>query len=175
MSASSVNRALPLALVLAAGACVAYDTAGPEVPALDGTWQARFAIAFENQIEVRADTLRGELTLRDTHYRGRFTGSYRIGVEVGAFGGVIRPESTLVVYELGAPPTPIAAVDTVRRLYPRCDFTRLDTGGLAGRLSADTLSADGQASLPCFYSQLDREVEFLTTLTIQVRAVRRAI
>ena len=172
MNALSVDRALPLALALAASACVAYDTAGPEVPALDGVWQARFAIAFENQIEVRADTLGGELTLRDTHYRGRFAGSYRIGVDSGAFGGIIRPESTLVVDEFGAPPEPIAAVDTLRRLYPRCDFTRLGTDGLAGHLSGDTLGADGQASLPCFYPQLNRDVEFPTTLTIQVRAVR---
>jgi len=172
MNAFWADRAVALALVVAAGACAAYDTAGPQVPAVDGIWQARVAVAFDNQIEVRADTLRGELTLRDTHYRGRFTGNYRIGAEIGAFGGVIRPESTLVVDEFGTPPKPIAAVDTLRRLYPWCDFTRLGTGGLAGRLSGDTLSADGQASLPCFYSQYGREVEIPTTLTIRTRAVR---
>lgn len=172
MNASPADRALPLALALAAGACVAYDTAGPQVPALDGIWQARFAIAFENQIEVRADTLFGELTLQNTHYRGRFSGSYRIGFDVGAFGGVIRPESTLHVDEFGAPPKPIAAVDTLRRLYPWCDFTRLGTGGLPGRLSGDTLSADGQGTLPCFYALHDQEVEIGTTLTIHIRAVR---
>lgn len=172
MNASSADRALTLALALAAGACVAYDTAGPQVPALDGIWQVRVAVAFDNQIEVRADTLRGELMLQDTHYRGRFTGSYHIGVEVGAFGGVIRPESTLFVDEFGAPPKPIAAVDTLRRLYRWCDFTRLGVGGLPGRLDSDTLNVGGSASLPCFYSQFDREVEIPTTLTIQVRAVR---
>jgi len=172
MNASPADRALALALALAAGACVAYDTAGPQVPALDGIWQARFAIAFENQIEVRADTLRGAMTLQDTHYRGRFAGNYRIGADIGAFGGVIRPESTLIVDEFGAPPKPIAAVDTLRQLYRWCDFTRLGSGGLGGRLSGDTLSVDGLATLPCFYALHDHEVEIGTSLTIHIRAVR---
>ncbi len=172
MHASSADRALPLALAVAATACIAYDTAGPQVPALDGVWQADIAVAFENQIEVRTDSVRAELTLRDAHYRGRFAGSYRIGGETGGFGGVIRPEGTLVVDEFGAPPKPIAAVDTLRQLYRWCDFTRLGTAGLAGQLRADTLSAGGQATLPCFYSQFDREIEIPTTLTVHVRAVR---
>lgn len=174
MSVSSADRPRGIVafVVLAAAACVAYDPAGPAVPSLDGVWQAGITIAFENQLEVRADTLRGQLTLHDTHYRGRFTGTYRFGADTGAFGGVIRPESTLIVDEFGAPPKPIAAVDTLRLLYRWCDFTRLGTGGLAGRLRGDTLTADGQASLPCFYSQFGSEIEIPTTLTIGARAVR---
>ena len=158
--------------LLAAGACVSYDPAGPRVPPVDGTWQARLVVAFDNQLEVRTDTLQGQLRLRDTRYRGRFTGTYRIGSDSGAFGGVMRPEALLLVDEFGSAPTPIAGVDTLRRLYRWCDFTRLGTGGLAGALLADTLTADGQASLPCFYSQSGREVEIYTTLTIGARAVR---
>jgi len=172
MNACSADRALALALALAVTACVAYDTAGPQVPALDGVWQARIEVAFENQAEVRRDSLRAELTLRDTHYRGRFAGSYQIGTESGVFGGVIRPEGTLVVDQFGAPPQPIAAVDTLRHLYAWCDFTRFGTGGLAGRLNADTVAADGTASLYCFYSQYGQEVQLPTTLTLHIRAVR---
>lgn len=172
MNASSAERAGALALALATGACVAYDTAGPQVPALDGVWQARIVVTFENQAEVRADSLGAELTLRDTRYRGRFDGSYRIGSETGRFGGVIRPESTLVVDQFGASPNPIAGVDTLRRLFPWCDFTRFGTGGLRGRLTADTLAADGQGSLFCFYSQYGQEVEISTTLTLHIRGVR---
>jgi len=173
MSASPADRRRGIVVVLlATAACVAYDPAGPPVPSLDGVWQADITIAFENQVEVRIDTLRGQLTLRDTHYRGRFTGTYRIGSDTGDFGGVIRPESTLVVDEFGAPPKPIAAVDTLRRSYRWCDFTRLGTGGLTGRLQNDTLSANGPSSLPCFYSQFGRQVELATTLSIAVQAVR---
>jgi hypothetical protein len=173
MTASSADRAVSFAAAVSlAAACVAYDPAGPSVPPLDGVWQATISIAFENQLDARADTLAAELTLRDTHYRGRFAGSYLIGLETGAFGGIIRPESTLVVDEFGAPPKPIAAVDTLRRLYRWCDFTRLGTGGLTGRVHGDTLTADGQASLPCFYSQYGSEIEIPTTLTIGARAVR---
>jgi hypothetical protein len=139
---------------------------------MDGIWQVRVAIAFDNQIEVRSDTLRGELTLRDTHYRGRFTGSYRFGADIGAFGGVIRPESTLIVNEFGGAPMPIAAVDTLLRLYRWCDFTRLGTGGLPGRLSGDTLRIDGFAMLPCVYALHDRQVDIGTTLAIHILATR---
>jgi len=175
MSARSREGRLEVvvALALATGvACVAYDPAGPAVPSLDGSWSATLAVGFDNQAEIRSDTIHAELSLRDTHYRGRFAGSYQIGAETGPFGGVIRPESTLVVDEFGAPPKPIAAVDTLRHLYPWCDFTLLGTGGLAGRLDSDTLKADGPATLPCFYSQYGREVEIPTTLTLRVRAVR---
>lgn len=173
MSAFSADRAFVVATMAALTAtCVAYDPAGPPVPSVDGVWLASITIVFENQLELRTDTLSGELTLQDTHYRGRFSGNYRISVETGAFGGVIRPESTLVVDEFGPPPKPIAGVDTLRRLYQWCDFTRLGTGGLVGRLHADTLSADGQASLPCFYSLFGGAMEIATNLDIRTRAVR---
>ena len=169
---SAERRARAAFALLAIAGCVSYDPAGPAVPPVDGTWQARFVVFFDNQLEVRIDTLQGQLTLWDTHYRGRFTGNYRIGPDSGAFGGVMRPESLLIVDEFGSPPIPVADVDTLRRLYRWCDFTRLGTGGLAGVLQADTLTADGPASLPCFYLQYDREVEIPTTLTIQARAIR---
>jgi len=173
MSKRSAERRVRAALVLlASAACVSYDPAGPPVPPVDGTWQARFVVSFDNQLELRTDTLEGQLRLRDTRYRGRFTGTYHIGPDSGAFGGVIRPEAILIVDEFGSSLTPVADVDTLRRLYRWCDFTRLGTGGLAGVLQGDTLTADGQASLPCFYSQYDREVEIPTTLTIDARAVR---
>jgi hypothetical protein len=173
MSALPADRTFGLAALAALTAtCVAYDPSGPAVPSVDGVWQASIAIVFENQLELLADTLHGELTLQDTHYRGRFSGNYRINVETGAFGGVIRPESTLIVNEFGPPPKPLAGVDTLRRLYQWCDFTRLGTGGLVGRLHGDTLSAEGQASLPCFYSLFGGQVEIATNLDIRTRAVR---
>jgi len=163
-------RALPLALL---SACVAYDTAGPPVPSIDGTYAAVITVSYANLIELRSDTLLASITLRDTHYRGRFDGTYRTGFgDSGRFAGVERPESTLVVDVFGAPPKPIAYVTGLRQLYPWCDFPRLGTGPLSGRLRGDSLLVDGQGSVPCFYQLYGAPVEIGTELRVHIVAVR---
>jgi hypothetical protein len=163
-------RALPLA---AAAACVAYDTAGPPVPSIDGTYVTTIAISYANYIELRSDTLTTWITLHDIHYRGNFEGTYRTALgDSGQVAGVERPERTLVVNVFGAPPKPIAYVLALRQLYPWCDFTRLGTGPLPGRLRGDSLLLDGQGSLPCFYQLAGTPVEIGTELKLHIIAVR---
>lgn len=163
-------RALP---VLALAACVAYDTAGPPVPSIDGTYATRIAVSFANDLELRTDTLLAWITLRDIHYRGHFEGTYRTALgDSGLFAGVERPESTLVVDVFGAPPKPIAYVLALRVLYPWCDFPRLGTGPLTGRLRSDSLLLDGQGSLPCRYDLGGGPFELKTDLQLRLVGVR---
>ena len=163
-------RALPVA---AAAACVAYDTAGPAVPSIDGTFATTIALSYANHLELRSDTLTAWITLRDIDYRGRFEGTYRTALgDSGLVAGAERPESTLVVNVFGAPPKPIAYVMAVRQLYPWCDFPRLGTGPLLGRLRGDSLLLDGEGSLPCFYQFAGTPVEIGTTLRLHIVGIR---
>jgi hypothetical protein len=163
-------RALPLA---AAAACVAYDTAGPAVPSIDGTYATKITISYANYVELRRDSLTAWITLRDIHYRGRFEGTYRTPLgDSGLFAGAERPESTLVVNVFGAPPKPIAYVMAVRQFYPWCDFPRLGTGPLLGRLRGDSLLLDGQGAVPCFYQFAGTTVEIATTLQLHIVGIR---
>lgn len=163
-------RALP---VVASAACVAYDTAGPAVPSIDGTYVTTIALSFANDLELRSDTLFASITLRDVHYRGHFEGTYRTALgDSGRFAGVERPESTLVVDVFGAPPKPIAYVLALRALYPWCDFTRLGTGPLSGRLAGDSLLVDGQGSLPCHYDLGGGPFELRTDLRLRLVGIR---
>jgi len=163
-------RALPLATV---AACVAYDTAGPAVPSIDGTYTTTIAISYENYVAMRNDTLTAWITLRDLHYRGRFDGTYRTALgDSGLFAGDERPEGTLVVNVFGALPKPIAYVMAVRQLYPWCDFPRLGTGPLLGRLGGDSLLVDGEGSVPCFYKFADTPFEIATTIRLHIVGIR---
>lgn len=162
-----------LVLTLAATlSCVAYDSAGPPVPSIDGTYAAVIAIDYGNYLETRADTLAASIVLRDTHYRGHFDGAYHIADDSGSFAGVLRPESTLVVTDFGAPPRPIAYVGALRRLYPWCDFARLGTGPLPGQLRGDSLLVDGNATVPCFYHLFGQIPEIGTGLHLRIIGVR---
>ena len=167
-------RAALLALPLVASpACVAYDTAGPTVPSIDGTYATVIAVSYANHIELRSDTLLAWLTLRDVHYRGHFEGTYRTAFgDTGRFAGVERPDSTLVVDVFGAPPKPIAYITGLRQLYPWCDFPRLGTGPLPGRLRGDSLLVEGQGSVPCFYQLYGTPVEIGTELRLRIVGIR---
>jgi len=159
-------------LVLATTACVAYDTAGPPVPSINGTYTSTIAVSLANDLELRSDTLLAWITLRDVHYRGHFEGTYRTALgDSGRFAGVERPESTVVVDVFGAPPKPIAYVLGLRVLYPWCDFPLLGTGPLTGRLRGDSLLLDGQGSLPCRYQGAGPFV-LKTELALSVVGVR---
>lgn len=163
-------RALPVA---AAAACVAYDTAGPAVPSIDGTFATTIAISYANHIELRSDTLSAWITLRDIHYRGRFEGTYRTELgDSGLVAGAQRQDSALNVNVFGAPPKPIAYVMAMRQLYPWCDFPRLGTGPLLGHLRGDSLLLDGQGSLPCFYQLEGLSVPIGTGLHLRIVGVR---
>jgi len=63
----------------------------PPSAALDAFGGA-IEVAFENQAEVRRDSLPRNSRCGTRHYRGRFAGSYQIGTESGVFGWFIRPE-----------------------------------------------------------------------------------
>ncbi len=161
-----------IALLLPVAACVAYDIAGPPVPSVDGTYATIIAVSYANTLEVRSDTLLASITLRDTHFRGNFDGTYRTAFgDTGRFAGTERPESTLVVTDFGAPPKPIAYVMGLRRIYPWCDFPHLGTGALEGRLRSDSLLAAGQGLLPCFY-RLDSLLVVKTELHVQIVGLR---
>jgi hypothetical protein len=168
-------------LLAASLACVAYDTAGSEVPAIDGTYMTTIAVSYANYIELRSDTLLASMTLRDLNYRGTFDGRYGTAFgDSGRVGGVERPERTLVVTEFGAPPPapalaplkPIAYVMGLRQLYPWCDFPRLGTGPLSGLLNGDSLLLNGRGSLPCFYHLNGTPVEIGTELHVRIVGVR---
>lgn len=168
-----VGAAFRALLLVAAAACVAYDTAGPAVPSIDGTYTTRIAVSFANGLELRSDTLQAWITLRDVHYRGHFEGTYRTAFgDTGRFAGVERPESTLVVDVFGAPPKPIAYIVALRVLYSWCDFPRLGTGPLSGRLRGDSLLVDGQGSLPCRYHVGGDPFELKTELALRIVGVR---
>lgn len=161
--------ALPLLLICA---CVAYDTAGPPVPSIDGTYATTIAVSYANYLEQRSDTLTAFITLRDIHYRGSFNGTYHTALgDSGLVAGAERPESTLVVAVFGAPPKPIAYVVAIRRLYPWCDFPRLGIGPLFGRLRADSLLLDVDGAVPCFY-QFPTPVEVATTVSVHIVGIR---
>jgi hypothetical protein len=151
---------------------VSYDPAGPAVPSIDGTYATIIAIDYSNYLETRTDTLGASVRLRDTHYRGQFDGSYRIADDSGSFGGVLRPEGTLVVTDFGAPPKPIAYVGALRQLYSWCDFPSLGTGPLPGQLQADSLRVDGSGSVPCYYHLFGEIVGIGTELRLHITGVR---
>jgi hypothetical protein len=152
--------------------CVAYDSAGPPVPSIDGTYAAAIVIDYSNYFEARTDTLVASIALRDTHYRGHFDGAYRIADDSGSVAGILRPEGTLVVTEFGAPPQPISHVAALRQRYAWCDFTRMGSGPLPGQLRGDSLLLDGSASLPCFYQVFGETVEIGTELRLHISGVR---
>lgn len=166
-------RVVALAGALTAAGCVAYDTAGPPVPSIDGTYSIVIAVGYSNYIELLDDTLLASFTLRATGYRGRFEGTYRTALgDSGLVGGRERPESTLVVDVFGAPPKPIAYVIGLRQLFPWCDFARLGPGLLSGRLRGDSLLIDGQASVPCFYQLEGQAPAVGTELVLHIVGVR---
>lgn len=163
-------RALP---VIASVACVAYDTAGPPVPNINGTYTTKIAVRLANDLELRSDTLLAWITVQDLHYRGHFAGTYRTALgDSGLIAGVERPESTVVVDVFGAPPKPIAQVIALRVLYSWCDFPRLGTGALSGQLSGDSLILDGQGSLPCRYDLSGPAFELRTELQLRIVGIR---
>jgi len=167
-------RAALRALPLAAAACVAYDTAGPAVPSIDGTYATTITISYANYVELRSDTLTAWITLRDIHYRGHFEGTYRTALgDSGRFAGVERPESTLVVNVFGASAKPLAYVTALRQLYPWCDFPLIGVSALlSGRLRRDSLLVDGAGSLPCFYQLGGPPFAIATTLRLHFVGIR---
>jgi len=165
--------ALPALSTVLMLACVAYDIAGPPVPSLAGTYATTILVRYANYLEMRSDTLLASITLRDTHYRGRFEGTYRTAFgDSGQFAGAERPESTLIVDVFGVPPNPFAHVLGLRQLYPWCDFARIGAGPLLGRLRSDSLLLDGQASVLCFYRINGMALQIGTDLELTIRGVR---
>ena len=165
-------RRAPIVLIATLLSCVSYDAAGPPVPSIDGTYAAELEIDYINYLETQIDTVVASITVRDTRYRGQFAGAYRIADDSGSFNGAMRPESTLLVTEFGAPPTPLSNVATVRRLFPWCDFSRLVAAPLSGQLQGDSLLIFGGGLLPCAYHLFGRIQEIETGLYVHIRGAR---
>jgi hypothetical protein len=166
-------RRMACALAIAATAsCVSYDPVGPPVPSIEGTYGTTITVQYSNYLETLTDTLAGSVTVWNSNYRGHFHGYYSIRGDSGSFGGALRPEGTMTVTDWGAPPKPIADVGALRRLYPWCDFSQLGTGPLPGSLRADTLTADGAGSLPCYYHLFGQVVDIGAQLQIHIVGVR---
>ena len=142
----------PAAAALLAAACVSFDPAGAPVPDITGTYATTITITLSNQYETRSDTLAATLALRYGGYRGMFAGTYLIPPsDSGAVTGTMASDGTLVIDTLGPPPKPIAAVASIRRLYPWCDWTLLGLPPVRGALAGDTLRASVSPAVPCYY------------------------
>src|SRR6266566_5520562 len=74
---STFDATIVLVSAAICATCVSYDPTGPHAEAVNGTFDATLVTVLQNAIETRLDTSLLTLTLRDSLYRGRFTGFYR--------------------------------------------------------------------------------------------------
>lgn len=149
-----------------------YDPVGPSLPRIAGTYVTTIVLTYANTLDTRTDTLLGVITLPNTDRRGGFLGRYRIGTELGLFGGVLFPSGNVQVGTFGPAPQPIARVATLRAMYPECDFSRVGTGPMLGALRGDSLLVTGFASIPCTSARDPLAVDLTTSLDLQFVGVR---
>jgi hypothetical protein len=160
------------AAALLALQCFMYDPIGPSLPRIAGAYVTTVVVEYSNARDTRADTLRAVITLPNVDDRGGFLGRYRIGTEVGLFGGVLFPSGRIEVPTFGPAPQPIARVMAVQLLYPQCDFTRVGTGQMLGELRGDSLHVTGIAFVPCRGIQDPSVFDLTTTLTLLFTGLR---
>ncbi|MGA2384163.1 MAG: hypothetical protein ABSG61_12095 [Gemmatimonadales bacterium] len=167
-------EAIATALVaVAAAGCVTFDPAGQAVPDITGTYPATITMTLTNEFETRTDTLTGTLALQYTGYRGLFTGTYAIPAnDSGSVSGTESFDGTLIVSTFGPPPKPIAAVRSIRELYPWCDWALLGMPAVRGTLAGDTLRASVGASVPCRYQVNGTTETIHTDVAFSLRGVR---
>ncbi len=170
-------RRLAIALASAAiciAACVSYDPTGPHAAAVNGTFDATLITALQNAVETRVDTSRLTLTLRDSLYRGRFTGFYKFSDGDSSFvDGTLFEHGRIEISHFGLWP-PLAYVAHLRNLYPTCSFPALGPIYVVnGRVVGDTLTLDASSSLPCSENVSGQAVEQVTTFEFQLSALRR--
>lgn len=150
-----------------------YDPIGASLPRIAGDYATTIALDYANASDTLTDTLLALITLPGVGERGDFLGRYRIGTEVGLFGGVLFPSGRVELPTFGPSPGPIARVMAVRTLYPQCDFTRVGTGPMIGDLHGDSLQVTGLAAIPCASLRDPSVVDLTTTLRLEFVGVRR--
>src|SRR5258705_7521630 len=172
------NQPRVLVLLLAIGAwasCVSYDPTGPSAAAINGTYTGKLVTAIKNDLEVRYDTTSVTLALRDSAYRGRFFGDYRLADgESGRVAGTLysgEPVSRVRVSHFADWP-PVAHVAYLAGVYTNCDFGRATPMYVEGTLRGDTLVFAGSAPIPCTYALGGTVVDRDTELDFQVVGLR---
>jgi len=155
-------------------ACVSYDPTGPHAAAINGTFAAELVTVLQNDVETRQDTSVLTLTLRDSLYRGRFTGSYRFSDgDAGLVDGTLFPYGRIEVSHFGEWP-PLRYVAHLSDLYPSCTFTELGPIFVVnGEVRGDTLTLAVNTSLPCAENVAGSTVERETTFEFQLAGVRQ--
>jgi len=140
----------PLASAALWAACVSYDPTGPHAAAINGTFAAQLITVLQNAGAPRQDTSLLTVTLRDSLYRGRFTGSYRFtDGDAGLVDGTLFPHGRIEVSHFGPWP-PLTHVDHISLLYPLCSFDRLGPVYVVnGVVQGDTLRLVDTTTVPC--------------------------
>lgn len=151
--------AAPLATLLVGvglwAACVSYDPTGPHAEAVNGTFAAKLITILPNDSATRPDTSILTLTLRDSLYRGRFTGFYRFSDgDSGLVDGTLFPTGQRIeIGHFGAWP-PLTYVYHLWRLYPSCTFPQLGPLYIVnGSVHGDTLMLGDTTTVPCSSQQ----------------------
>lgn len=140
-------------------ACVSYDPTGPHAAAINGTFAAELITVLHNAGAPRQDTSLLTVTLRDSLYRGRFTGSYRFtDGDSGLVDGTLFPHGRIEVSHFGPWP-PLTHVVHIAFLYPSCSFDRLGPIYVVnGYVQGDTLRLSDTTTVPC--SEVTTSFEF---------------
>jgi len=167
------EAAAALAALLLAAGCTSFDPSGQPVPDIAGTYAATISLTLRNEFETRTDTLAARLTLRGLGYRGLFTGTYAIPPgDSGTVAGTESFDGTFIIATFGPPPKPIAAVQSIRALYPWCDWALLGLPPIRGALAGDTVRATVGPSVPCSYQVNGGTVTVNTTVVFSLAGVR---
>lgn len=155
-------------------ACVSYDPTGPHAAAINGTFGAELVTVLQNDVATRQATSAVTLTLRDSLYRGRFTGFYRFSDgDSGLVDGTLFPGGRIEVSQFGYWP-PLRYVAHLSSLYPSCTFPELGPVYVVnGAVRGDTLTLAVTTSLPCSEVVQGATVVRETTFTFQLTGRRR--
>ena len=131
-------------------ACVSYDPTGPHAGAINGTFDAQVITVLHDTGAPRPDTSFLTVTLRDSLYYGRFTGSYRFtDGDSGVVDGTLYAHGRIEVSHFGPWP-PLTHVVHVALMYPSCSFDRLGPVYVVnGDVQGDTLRLGATTSVPC--------------------------
>jgi len=129
---------------------VSYDPTGPHAAAINGAFAAKLVTILQNGSQVRQDTSALTLTLRDSLYRGRFTGFYRFSDgDSGFVDGTLFPGGRIEIGHFGPWP-PLTYVPHLSLLYPSCSFPQLGPLYVVdGEVRGDTLRLGDTTSVPC--------------------------
>jgi len=131
-------------------ACVSYDPTGPHAAAVNGTFAAKLVTVLRNSGGVREDTSALTLSLRDSLYRGRFTGFYRFSDgDSGLVDGTLFISGRIELSHFGEWP-PLTQVAHISSLYPSCSFGAMGPLYIVdGDVRGDTLRLGDTTSVPC--------------------------